>query len=166
MSYDDDVVQMTGIMTEEVTSRKLLSSSAFEAYSLPSQKIKMKGFHGMAVSSESDSRVDNNRLDECGLESGFDRSEEGCTIFHGDAKEQLTEEEYSISQEKELPPFPWLAMISLCLGMLAHSVVFTNPLPYVAFMVVDFDMADNVDSAGYFAGWITGSFMIGKKSLV
>jgi hypothetical protein len=60
------------------------------------------------------------------------------------------------------PPFPWLAMSALCLGMLAHSVVFTNPLPFVAFMVVDFKMADSVDSAGYYAGWITGTFMIGK----
>lgn len=57
--------------------------------------------------------------------------------------------------------FPWPAMLSLCAGMLAHSVVFTNPLPFVAFMVVDFKMADNVDSAGYYAGWITGTFMIG-----
>jgi hypothetical protein len=61
-----------------------------------------------------------------------------------------------------VPPFPWLAMSALCLGMLAHSVVFTNPLPFVAFMVVDFKMADSVDSAGYYAGWITGTFMIGK----
>ena len=60
------------------------------------------------------------------------------------------------------PGFPWLAMSALCLGMLAHSVVFTNPLPFVAFMVVDFKMASNVDSAGYYAGWITGTFMIGK----
>jgi MFS family permease len=46
--------------------------------------------------------------------------------------------------------------------MLAHSVVFTNPLPYVAFMVVDFGMSPTVDSAGYYAGWITGTFMIGR----
>lgn len=62
---------------------------------------------------------------------------------------------------ENVPVFPWLAMSALCLGMLAHSVVFTNPLPFVAFMVVDFKMADSVDSAGYYAGWITGTFMIG-----
>ena len=63
------------------------------------------------------------------------------------------------------PPFPWLPMTALCMGMLAHSVVFTNPLPFVAFMVVDFGMAENVDSAGYYAGWITGTFMIGDRTL-
>jgi hypothetical protein len=60
------------------------------------------------------------------------------------------------------PPFPWFAMSAICLGMLAHSVVFTSPLPFVAFMVVDFGMTNNVDSAGYSAGWITGAFMIGR----
>lgn len=74
--------------------------------------------------------------------------------------------EYSTASEDEkdktTPEFPWLAMIALCTGMLAHSVVFTNPLPYVAFMVVDFGMADTVDNAGYYAGWITGTFMIGE----
>ena len=64
-----------------------------------------------------------------------------------------------------IPPFPWLPMTALCVGMLAHSVVFTNPLPFVAFMVVDFGMAENVDSAGYYAGWITGTFMIGDRTL-
>ena len=29
-------------------------------------------------------------------------------------------------------------------------------------MVVDFGMADNLDDAGYSAGWITGSFMLGR----
>lgn len=62
----------------------------------------------------------------------------------------------------EEPPFPWMAMSSICVGMLAHSVVFTSPLPYVAFMVVDFGMVDNLDEAGYSAGWITGAFMIGR----
>ena len=66
-------------------------------------------------------------------------------------------------EEEPIEPFPWFAMTGLCVGMLAHSVVFTNPLPYVAFMVVDFGMAESVDSAGYYAGWITGTFMIGKR---
>lgn len=41
-------------------------------------------------------------------------------------------------------------------------VVFTAPLPYVAFMIVDFHMAPDVDTAGYEAGWITGMFMVGR----
>jgi hypothetical protein len=65
--------------------------------------------------------------------------------------------------------FPWVSMSFICLGMLAHSVVFTSPLPYVvifyflqsykkiiqdskAFMVVDFGLSENTDSAGYYAG--------------
>lgn len=63
---------------------------------------------------------------------------------------------------KPEPPFPWIGMGFLCLGMLAHSVVFTSPLPYVAYMVVDFKMTDNLDEAGYTAGWITGMFMMGR----
>eukprot|EP01037_Dinobryon_pediforme_P037696 gene37696-45316_t len=55
-----------------------------------------------------------------------------------------------------------MGMSFLCLGMLAHSIVFTSPLPYVAFMVVDFKMTDNLDEAGYTAGWITGMFMMGR----
>lgn len=60
------------------------------------------------------------------------------------------------------PEFPWLAMLSICCGMLAHSVVFTSPMPFVAFQIVDFGMSSNLDSAGYYAGWITGTFMIGR----
>ena len=60
------------------------------------------------------------------------------------------------------PPFDYTSMLALCTGMLAHSVVFTAPLPFVAFMVMDFDMAPNLDTAGYSAGWITGAFMIGR----
>lgn len=59
-------------------------------------------------------------------------------------------------------PFPYVAMFFLSLGMLAHSVVFTAPLPYVAYMIVDFHMAPDVDTAGYTAGWITGMFMVGR----
>ena len=65
-------------------------------------------------------------------------------------------------QNKQDPPFPWMAMSSLAVGMLAHSVVFTSPMPFVAFMIVDFKMSPNLDSAGYWAGWITGTFMIGR----
>ncbi len=60
------------------------------------------------------------------------------------------------------PKFPNFAMAALSLGMLSHSVVFTCPLPFVAFQVVDFGMSPNIDSAGYYAGWITGAFMIGR----
>ncbi len=64
----------------------------------------------------------------------------------------------SISKDDaaDSPPFPYLSMAALCLGMLAHSCVFTSPLPYVAFMVVDFALTADLDSAGYFAGYITG----------
>jgi hypothetical protein len=78
-----------------------------------------------------------------------------------DSNIQIEDGEMAAKDER---PFPWLAMSSLCIGMLAHSVVFTNPLPYVAFMVVDFGMSETVDGAGYYAGWITGTFMIGRTA--
>ena len=161
----DDEVQANGIMMEDREGRKPLSLSALEGNSVLSSKGGMKVAHGMSVSSESDLRVDDRETEESGIESGFDRCKEVSTKLDLASKELTIEDEDSISQEKELPPFPWLPMAALCTGMLAHSVVFTNPLPYVAFMVVDFKMADNVDSAGYYAGWITGTFMIGKNSL-
>jgi len=68
----------------------------------------------------------------------------------------------SESTNKDEPVFPWVAMTFLSLGMLAHSIVFTSPLPYVAYMVYDFGMAKDLDSAGYTAGWITGMFMVGR----
>ena len=63
-----------------------------------------------------------------------------------------------MKKESESPPFPLLAMSFISLGTLANSIVFTAPLPYVAFMMVDFHMADKVDKAGL----ITGMFMIGR----
>lgn len=58
--------------------------------------------------------------------------------------------------------FPWGPMLAICLGTTAHSVVYTYPLPFVAFMVVDFGMAKNLEQAGYSAGYITGMFMVGR----
>ena len=58
--------------------------------------------------------------------------------------------------------FPYASVCSLCVGVVANCIVFTAPLPYIAFMVVDFGVADNLDSAGYAAGWIAGIFMIGR----
>jgi hypothetical protein len=162
----DDEVQTNRMMMEDREGRKPLSLSALEENSVSSSDGGMKAAHGMSVSSESDLRVVDIETKESGLKSGFDRNKEESTKFDLASTELTIEDEDSVSQEKELPPFPWLPMAALCTGMLAHSVVFTNPLPYVAFMVVDFKMADNVDSAGYYAGWITGTFMIGKNSLM
>ena len=56
--------------------------------------------------------------------------------------------------------FPWFSVLSLCMGMVAHSIVFTAVLPFVAFMVVDFHMADNVNEAGYFAGFSSSKYSL------
>ena len=66
------------------------------------------------------------------------------------------------SEVESDPAFPYFPIAILCMGLLAHCMVFTAPLPYVAFMMVDFHMAKNVDEAGYTAGWITGMFMVGR----
>jgi MFS family permease len=58
--------------------------------------------------------------------------------------------------------FPYLPVAITCFGMLAHAISFTAPFPYVAYMIVDFKMAANLDEAGFAAGWITGIFMIGR----
>jgi MFS family permease len=58
--------------------------------------------------------------------------------------------------------FPHLPVAIICLGVLAHAISFTAPFPYVAFMMVDFKMAANLDEAGFAAGWISGMFMIGR----
>lgn len=55
----------------------------------------------------------------------------------------------ALVQLQSEPAFPWLGMTFLCLGMLAHSVVFTSPLPYVAFMVVDFKMTDSLGNGAH-----------------
>lgn len=59
-------------------------------------------------------------------------------------------------------PFPTSPIIFLCIALLAHCLIFTAPLPYVAFMIVDFGLAKTVDEAGYTAGWISSMFMIGR----
>lgn len=59
-------------------------------------------------------------------------------------------------------PFPWVAVLALDVGMLAHVIGFTVPMPYVAFMVVDFKMSDSLDTAGYFAGYILAAMMVGR----
>jgi MFS family permease len=58
--------------------------------------------------------------------------------------------------------FPYLPVAITCLGMLAHAISFTSPFPFVAYMIVDFKMAPNLDEAGFAAGWIAGMFMIGR----
>ena len=86
------------------------------------------------------------------------------TVPDDDEQEEneVVEEEKEVEEESNNKQIDWTRMLALCIGMLAHSVVFTAPLPFVAFMVVDFGMADNLDDAGYSAGWITGSFMLGR----
>lgn len=67
-----------------------------------------------------------------------------------------------MSEGQDEPLFPYSTTIAICIGMLANSMVFTAPLPFVAFMIVDFRMSENLDDAGYTAGWITGMFMVGR----
>jgi len=67
-----------------------------------------------------------------------------------------------MSPSPPAPTFPYISMAALCIGMLAHSVVFTAPMPFVAFMVVDFGVSPDIDRAGYSSGWIVGMFMIGR----
>ena len=50
----------------------------------------------------------------------------------------------------------------LVFALLANAYAMANPFPYAPFLVVHLRMSDNVDSAGFWSGWIISSFMIGR----
>jgi MFS family permease len=58
--------------------------------------------------------------------------------------------------------FPFMAVSVVLTGLLANNLIFTVPLPYIPFMMVDFNMARTTDEAGYSSGWIMTMFMIGR----
>jgi len=67
--------------------------------------------------------------------------------------------------QKYTPPtdiFPYLEMGVLLLVGFSSALVLTGLFPYVAYMVVDFGAADNVDKAGYISGYITSAFLVGR----
>ena len=56
-------------------------------------------------------------------------------------EEEEREERDRRGPNGELPPFPWPAMISLCAGMLAHSVVSCDGFEFVyyKFLILNAD---------------------------
>ena len=104
------------------------------------------------------------------MSEAFDRNGEKCSENPTKCSQETGKDDAMTSEHPPTalapadvdPPFDYTSMMALCVGMLAHSVVFTAPLPFVAFMVQDFGMAPDLDTAGYSAGWITGSFMLGR----
>ena len=167
------MVSNWGIKSDEVVLESDFQQDRMSSRSpLPDREMKGKGESatGMQPSSASpDATVNLEHVTEVKKSTydGPDRQAiDNANKADEFSKREVEDDSNSSRSEvtESLPVFPWLAMSALCLGMLAHSVVFTNPLPFVAFMVVDFKMADSVDSAGYYAGWITGTFMIGEMS--
>lgn len=156
---------ISGLTTEKHHHRDDLKLSALDMQ----LRLEQDGMRNKS-SAINISEVNNSIHTDCynHIEMGQNTSNSSTSKTYTTDEEKLeenTEDEDEEEVNRITSPFPWLPMTALCVGMLAHSVVFTNPLPFVAFMVVDFGMAENVDSAGYYAGWITGTFMIGKLIL-
>ena len=53
-------------------------------------------------------------------------------------------------------------LLALCFAMFANSYALMNPVPYAAFMVLDFGLVDDKEDTGVYAGLIMTSFMIGR----
>ena len=62
------------------------------------------------------------------------------------------------------PAFPWLSVFAGSTSMFSHAYSMTSPFPYLGLMVVHFGLADNLDSAGYYAGVVGAAFMIGRTA--
>jgi len=57
---------------------------------------------------------------------------------------------------------PSAPLLVLCFAMFANSYALMNPVPYAAFMVLDFGMVDAKEDTGFYAGLIMSSFMLGR----
>ncbi|CAM9287714.1 unnamed protein product [Ectocarpus sp. 8 AP-2014] len=69
------------------------------------------------------------------------------------------------SQEKqkmETTPFPWLPMLAIAIGLVSHSYALTSLFPYVGYMVQHLGVTDDKDEAGYYAGYVSSAFMVGR----
>ena len=61
---------------------------------------------------------------------------------------------------KEEFPIKELSILSVVL--ISSSISLSGLFPYIALMVVDLDMSPNINQAGYYAGYLAASMMIGR----
>ena len=58
--------------------------------------------------------------------------------------------------------FPYFLLTILASSIFASAVSMSGLFPYVGFMVVDMGLVDDINRAGYYAGYIASSFMFGR----
>ncbi|CAM9579188.1 unnamed protein product [Ectocarpus fasciculatus] len=65
-------------------------------------------------------------------------------------------------KEATSAPFPWLPMLAIAIGLVSHSYALTSLFPYVGYMVQHLGVTDDKDEAGYYAGYVSSAFMVGR----
>ncbi|CAM9128529.1 unnamed protein product, partial [Hapterophycus canaliculatus] len=58
--------------------------------------------------------------------------------------------------------FPWLPMLAIAIGLVSHSYALTSLFPYVGYMVQHLGVTHDKDEAGYYAGYVSSAFMVGR----
>eukprot|EP00752_Nemacystus_decipiens_P011400 g10125.t2 len=59
-------------------------------------------------------------------------------------------------------PFPWPPMLAIAIGLVSHSYSLSSLFPYVGYMVQQLGVAGDKDEAGYYAGYLSSAFMVGR----
>jgi MFS family permease len=68
----------------------------------------------------------------------------------------------TISNNRKKEPFPYAELSILAVVNLTSSMVASSLFPYIAFMVVDLGLVNNINVAGYYAGTISSSLFAGR----
>mmetsp|Transcript_356 Transcript_356/g.1048 ORF Transcript_356/g.1048 Transcript_356/m.1048 type:complete len:344 (-) Transcript_356:60-1091(-) len=89
------------------------------------------------------------------------RSESQDQYDYYELKDPHAEEEPP-EEEKKKGWAPSGTLLVLCFAMFANSYALMNPVPYAAFMVLDFGLVDSKEDTGFYAGLIMSSFMLGR----
>ena len=60
------------------------------------------------------------------------------------------------------PPFPTMATFSVGVAMFANNIAMSNLFSYAGFLVVHLRVVKSKEEAGFYAGFLASSFMIGR----
>lgn len=73
---------------------------------------------------------------------------------------------YEMTREAYQPGdhFPYKELSILSIVLFSSTLALTGLFPYAGFMVVDLGMAKDIDSAGYYAGYLASAMMFGRLS--
>ena len=67
-----------------------------------------------------------------------------------------------LNNDKTEEAFPYAELSILALVNLTSSIAVSSLFPYIAYMVVDLGLVNNVNIAGYYAGTISSSLFAGR----